>query len=42
MGKTSPQGTMYVKGRTTVARELCPSLQDDFTENGTSAQLRSW
>jgi hypothetical protein len=40
MGKPPPppQGTMYVKRRTTVARKLCPSLQDDFTENGTSAQ----
>jgi hypothetical protein len=38
MGKTPPQGTMYVKRRTPVARQLCPSLQDDFIENGTSAQ----
>jgi hypothetical protein len=38
MGKSPPQGTMYVKRRTTVARQLCPSLQDDFAENGTSAQ----
>jgi hypothetical protein len=30
-----PQGTMYVKRRTIVARKLCPSLQDDFAENGT-------
>ena len=37
MGKTPPQGTMYVK-RTTIARQLCPSLQDNFAENGTSAQ----
>jgi len=42
MGKTPPQGTMYVKIRTTVARQLCPSLQDDFAENGISAQWRSW
>ena len=38
MGKTPPQGTMYVKRRTTVARKLCPLLQDDFIENETSAQ----
>jgi hypothetical protein len=38
MGKTPPQGTMYVKRRTIVARQQCPSLQDDLTENGTSAQ----
>jgi hypothetical protein len=37
MGKTSPQGTMYVKRRTIVARKLCPSLQDDFIENVTSS-----
>ena len=35
--KPPPQGTMYVKRRTTVARKLCPSLQDDFAENGTSS-----
>ena len=34
MGKTPPQGTMYVKIRTTIARKLCASLQDDFRENG--------
>jgi hypothetical protein len=33
-----PQGTMYVKRRTTVSRQLCPSLQDDFAENGTFSQ----
>jgi hypothetical protein len=38
MGKIPPQGTMYVKRRTTVARQLCPSLQDDLAENGISAQ----
>jgi hypothetical protein len=38
MGNPPPQGTMYVKIRTTVARKLCPSLQDDFRENETSAQ----
>jgi hypothetical protein len=31
-------GTMHVKRRTTVARQLCPSLQDDLVENGISAQ----
>jgi hypothetical protein len=36
MGKPPPQGTMYVKIRTAVARKLCPSHQDEFTENGTS------
>jgi hypothetical protein len=29
-----PQGIMYVKIRTTIARQLCPSLQDDFAEIG--------
>jgi hypothetical protein len=38
MGKIPPQGRMYVKGRTTIARKLCPSLQDEFAENETSAQ----
>jgi hypothetical protein len=38
MGKNPPQGTMYVKRRTTVVRQLCPSLQDNFVENGTSAR----
>jgi hypothetical protein len=38
MGKTPPKGTIYVKIRTTVARKLCRSLQDDFAKNGTSAQ----
>jgi hypothetical protein len=38
MEKTPPQGTMYVKRRTKVARQLCPSLQDDFAENGTYSQ----
>jgi hypothetical protein len=33
-----PQGTMYVKRRTTISRQLCPSLQDDLAENGISAQ----
>jgi hypothetical protein len=33
-----PQGTIYAKRRTTVARQLCPSLQDDLAENETSAQ----
>ena len=27
---TPPQGTMYVKTRTIVARQLFPSLQEDF------------
>jgi hypothetical protein len=34
MGKTPPQGTMNEKIRTTVARQLCPSRQDNFVENG--------
>jgi hypothetical protein len=38
MGKPPPQGTMYVKRRTTVARKLCPSLQDDLVENEIYAQ----
>jgi hypothetical protein len=38
MGKPPPQGTMYVKIRTTVVRQLCPSLQDDLAENGISSQ----
>jgi hypothetical protein len=38
MGKTHPQGTMYVKRRTTFARKLYPSLQDDLAENGIYAQ----
>ena len=38
MGKTTPQGTMYVKRRTTVVRQPCPSLQDDFAENETFSQ----
>jgi hypothetical protein len=33
-----PQGTMYVKRRTTVSRKLYPSLQDDLVESGISAQ----
>jgi hypothetical protein len=33
MGNSPPQGTLYVKKRTTVARELCPSLQEDLIEN---------
>jgi hypothetical protein len=37
MGKPPTQGTMYVKIRTTVARKLCPSLQDEIAENGTSS-----
>jgi hypothetical protein len=32
------QGTMYVKRRTAVSRKLCPSLQDDFAENGIFSQ----
>ena len=39
---TTPQGTTYVKRRTTFARKLFPSLQDDFAENETSSQWRSW
>jgi hypothetical protein len=35
-GNPPPQGIMYVKGRTTVARQLFPSIQDDFAENGIS------
>jgi hypothetical protein len=31
-----PQSTMYVKKELTVSRKLCPSLQDDCAENGTS------
>jgi hypothetical protein len=38
MGNPPPQGTMYVKRRTTVSRKLCPSLQDDLAENEISAQ----
>jgi hypothetical protein len=39
MGKTPLEGTMYVKKRrTTIARQLCPSLQDDLIENGIYAQ----
>jgi hypothetical protein len=38
MGKTPPQGTMYVKRRTIFSRQLCPSLQDDLVENGIYAQ----
>jgi hypothetical protein len=38
MGKTPLQGTMYVKRRTIVARQLCPSLQDELAENETSSQ----
>jgi hypothetical protein len=38
MGKSPPQGTIYVKIRTTIVRKPCPSLQDDFVENETSAQ----
>jgi hypothetical protein len=38
MGKPPPQGTMYVKIITIVARKLCPSLQDEVAENGTSTQ----
>jgi hypothetical protein len=38
MGKTPSQDTMYVKRRTTVSRQLCPSLQDDLAENGISTQ----
>ena len=42
MGKTPPQGTMYVKKRTTISRQLCPSLQDGFAKNQTSVEWRSW
>jgi len=42
MGKLPPQVTMYVKRRTIASRKLCPSFQDDLTENGISAQWRSW
>jgi hypothetical protein len=38
MGKTPHQGKMYVKRIITVARQICPSLQDEFAENGASAQ----
>jgi hypothetical protein len=38
MGKIPPQGTMYVERRTRVARELCPSVQDDLAENEIYAQ----
>jgi hypothetical protein len=38
MGKNPPQGTMYVKRRTAIVRQLCPSLQDDFVENQASSQ----
>jgi hypothetical protein len=38
MGKTPPQGTMYVKIINTVDTQLCPSLQDDFAENENSGQ----
>jgi hypothetical protein len=38
MGNSPPQATMYVKRRTTISRQLCPSLQDDLTENGIFAQ----
>jgi hypothetical protein len=37
MGKTLCQGTMYVKEELQLLGN-CPSLQDDFAENGTSAQ----
>jgi hypothetical protein len=37
MGKNPPQGTMYGKIITIVARQLCPSLQHDLAENGTSS-----
>ena len=37
-----PQITMHKikneKEQKIVAKQLCPSLQDDFAENGTSAQ----
>jgi hypothetical protein len=29
MGNPPPQNTMYQKKRKTIARKLCPSLQDD-------------
>jgi hypothetical protein len=32
-----PKGTMYQK-ELTVSRKRCPSLQDDYTENGNFAQ----
>jgi hypothetical protein len=35
--KTPLQGKMYKK-ELIVARKLCPSLQDNYAENGTSAQ----
>jgi hypothetical protein len=42
MVKIPPQGKIYVKRRTTIVRKLCPSLQDNFLENGTSAESRYW
>jgi hypothetical protein len=38
MGKPPSQGTMYVKRITAIARQLRPSLQDNFAKNETSAQ----
>ena len=37
MGNPPPQGRMYVKRITTVSKQPCPSLQDDFAENETSS-----